>query len=333
MIYLVLLKKLINFILSKKGTTITGLLTAFSTPPESLEKSHQLALIYTFFNLFGVILWLPIPFFHRFPKKIARRLGNAVFEYRWLVYAYVLCVYFICPIIVFSLAMIPYWIGLIFLGVPIAIFSILIIALKILQKRYSEFLPDRLKNFDWLPLWLRSFKPIDDKIKKIRSCRRKLRKRSNIDKSGNLTNDDDSDSDVRMPFANMMRKFSVMEGLVDEGLNYARDQTLSTLDTLDENDWSNSIIIENEESSEEEHESEAVRKYKEGKQRMSINPGIKTSKTIEESSSRRDSRFSFSLSQRSNSLFYNHSSSKNLRHNSVYPSKKNTLNMITESNI
>lgn len=304
------------FFSSKKGTTITGLLTAFSTPPESLEKSHQLALIYTFFNLFGVILWLPIPFFHKLPKKIARRLGNAVFEYRWLVYAYVLFVYFIGPLLVFSLAMIPYWIGLMLLGIPIAIFGFFFCVLKWLQTKFPRFLPDILKSFDWLPLWMRSLKPLDKKLKQLKCCKRKrrLKTENSLDSEGSLQN---SDSEGKMPFANLMRRFSVMEGLVDEGLNFARDQTLSNLNSIDEYGCLNSIIIENEESSEEEHESEAVKKYKEGKQRMSINPGFKTSEINQENLSRRTSRFSVSLSKR-NSLFTDGLNRK-LRQNSVFP--------------
>ena len=101
---------------SNIGTTVTGILTALTQPSSSLKKAMQLAFVYTFFNTLGVILWLPISYF-RIPKKYARKLGKVVFMYRWFLYLYVSNVYFILPLILFGIALIPYWIGLAIFGI------------------------------------------------------------------------------------------------------------------------------------------------------------------------------------------------------------------------
>ncbi|RMZ93996.1 sodium-dependent phosphate transport 2B, partial [Brachionus plicatilis] len=95
---------------SNIGTTVTGILSAFTQPASALKKSLQLAFVYTLFNVIGVILWLPIPFM-RFPKKFARKFGHIVVKYKWFVYIYVSSAYFIIPLFMFAIALIPYWIG------------------------------------------------------------------------------------------------------------------------------------------------------------------------------------------------------------------------------
>ena len=77
---------------SNIGTTVTGILSAFTLAPSAMKKGLQLAFVYTFFNLLGVIFWLPVPIF-RFPKRLARKLGEIVFEYRWFLYVYIFSVY------------------------------------------------------------------------------------------------------------------------------------------------------------------------------------------------------------------------------------------------
>lgn len=54
---------------SNVGTTITGILSAFFQPNCAVRKSLQLALIYSIFNIFGVIMWLPI-LVYNFRKKL-----------------------------------------------------------------------------------------------------------------------------------------------------------------------------------------------------------------------------------------------------------------------
>lgn len=146
---------------------MTGILSAFTSPSSTLKKSLQLAFVYTFFNTLGVILWLPIPAL-RFPKLYAGKLGSIVFEYRWFLYVYVITVYFAGPLLLLGIALIPSWIGLAVVGIPIILMCIVLVAFLILKRYFSKYLPSVLLNLDWLPLWMRSLKPYDDKISKLK---------------------------------------------------------------------------------------------------------------------------------------------------------------------
>jgi sodium-dependent phosphate cotransporter len=164
---------IINF--PPKGTTVTGILSAFTSPPSTLKKSMQLALVYTFFNTLGVIFWLPIPPL-RFPKRYARKLGGIVFQYRWFLYVYVLSVYFIGPLILLGLALIPMWIGLAIVGIPLIFVALSLLVIFLLRRYFPKILPEKLQDFEWLPLWMRSLEPYDAKMKNLRCCRAKPKK-------------------------------------------------------------------------------------------------------------------------------------------------------------
>jgi sodium-dependent phosphate cotransporter len=154
---------------SNIGTTVTGILSAFTLAPSAMQKGLQLAFVYTFFNVFGVIFWLPIPFL-RFPKAGARALGEMVFKYRWSLYVYMFSVYFILPIVVFCLALIPNWIGLAIFGLPVIFIFLSYLILLILRKLCSRILPAKLKSFEWLPTWMRSLEPYDKKLSDGSCC-------------------------------------------------------------------------------------------------------------------------------------------------------------------
>ena len=191
---------------SNIGTTVTGILTAFTQPVSSLKKSMQLAFVYTLFNSLGVLFWLPIPFL-RFPKRLAKGLGEIVFKYRWFLYCYVITIYFIGPLFIFGLALIPMWIGLALFGIPLIILLILIIILYFLQIKFPKILPFKLRNFQFLPIWLRSLEPLDNKIKKLKCC--------SIKKDKN-----------KYTLPNVIRRFSAIEGIVNEGINYSRRNSI-----------------------------------------------------------------------------------------------------------
>ena len=168
---------------SNIGTTVTGILTAFTQPPSSLKKAMQLGFVYTFFNTLGVLFWLPIPIL-RFPKRLARKLGNIVFEYRWFLYFYVSIVYVIGPLIVFGLALIPKWIGLAIFGLPLVLLLISFIILLFFRAKFPQILPPYLMEFTWLPYWLRSLRPLDAKIQNFNFCLNK-KGRVSFNKSSN----------------------------------------------------------------------------------------------------------------------------------------------------
>ena len=170
-INLVTLKRVYVIVLgSNIGTTVTGILTAFTQPASAIKNSLQLAFVYTIFNTLGALLWLPIPKL-RLPLKFSAILGENVLKYSWFVKFYMTIVYFIIPIFVFLLSLIPYWIGIAVVGIPLIIFILLLLVIKILQKTSPKFLPLRLRtNFKWLPKWLNSLKPLDNMFQRMTKC-------------------------------------------------------------------------------------------------------------------------------------------------------------------
>ena len=157
---------------SNIGTTVTGILTAFTCPPSSLKKSMQLAFVYTFFNLLGVLFWLPIPVM-RLPKVYASKLGNIVFDYRWFLYVYISMIYFVFPLTILLLALIPHWIGLAIIGLPSILLVICYFSVMVLRIKFPSKMPSFLLDMTWIPSWLRSLEPYDKIIKRAKcSCQK-----------------------------------------------------------------------------------------------------------------------------------------------------------------
>ncbi|CAF1011012.1 unnamed protein product [Brachionus calyciflorus] len=193
---------------SNIGTTLTGILSAFTQPASSVKKSLQLAFIYSLFNIFGVILWLPIKSL-RFPKTVANKLGNVIFKYKWFLYVYVLGAYFVIPLIIFGLALIPYWIGLAIFGIPIIIFILFCLIIEILKKYGMVLVPEKLKNYDWLPIGLRSMEYWDLKIKNMKFS----------------SKDSVENEDIFIP--EMIRRFSTINSVIKEARIYKRKNTIA----------------------------------------------------------------------------------------------------------
>lgn len=246
---------------SNIGTTVTGILTAFTQPPASLKKSMQLAFVYTLFNTLGVAFWLPIPIL-RFPKVLARKLGNIVFQYRWFLYCYVLTVYFIGPLIIFGLALIPMWIGLAIFGLPLIFLTIAFLVIKFLQAKLPRVLPPILRDFKFLPVWLRSLAPLDNKMKMLKCCQKKNKKRrksstqiigvtvTGVDNKQVEVIDNEYDepldeNDFVIP--NVIRRMSAIDGLVKTAMVLKERR--------------NTLVSTNS-SSEDEHDTEIIQEYK-----------------------------------------------------------------------
>ena len=48
---------------------------------------------------------------------------------------------------------------------PIAIISVIVLAINLLQSKKPQWLPEQLKNWDFLPIWMHSLDPLDKVIK------------------------------------------------------------------------------------------------------------------------------------------------------------------------
>ncbi|GMI12777.1 hypothetical protein TrRE_jg8813 [Triparma retinervis] len=76
------------------GTTGTALLASMvSDKPESV----QIALCHLFFNIFGILIWFPIPFMRQYPLRAARQLGWLTRQYKLFPAVYILFMFVIFP--------------------------------------------------------------------------------------------------------------------------------------------------------------------------------------------------------------------------------------------
>ncbi|XP_049646191.1 sodium-dependent phosphate transport protein 2B-like [Suncus etruscus] len=156
---------------SNIGTTTTAIMAALASPGNTLRSSLQIALCHFFFNISGLLLWYPIPF-TRLPIHLAKGLGNISAKYRWFAVVYIIIFFFLIPLAVFGLSLAG-WQVLAIVGVPILFVVVLVVVIGLLQSRCPGILPSKLRNWDFLPLWLHSLKPWDEVVSKLISCCRK----------------------------------------------------------------------------------------------------------------------------------------------------------------
>ena len=152
------------------GTTTTGILTALANEPERLDASLQLALVHLFFNLSGLVLWYPIPFMRQVPIKGAKALGNTTAKYRWFAVLYIICVFFIIPILLIALSVADFW-AMMSVVIIVLVTVVFVIIVNVLQSRKPSALPKKLRTWDFLPLWLRSLQPYDKFMTKVLLCK------------------------------------------------------------------------------------------------------------------------------------------------------------------
>ncbi|XP_026958609.1 sodium-dependent phosphate transport protein 2B [Sagmatias obliquidens] len=144
------------------GTTTTAILAALASPGSTLKSSLQIALCHFFFNISGILLWYPIPF-TRLPIRLAKWLGSISAKYRWFAVFYLVTFFFLIPLAVFGLSLVG-WPVLVGVGAPIIFVVFLVVAVGLLQSRYPRVLPQKLHNWNFLPLWMHSLKPWDKLI-------------------------------------------------------------------------------------------------------------------------------------------------------------------------
>jgi sodium-dependent phosphate cotransporter len=94
-------KKLFPFIMgANMGTTVTALIAAFGKS----EAAVAVALCHFLFNLFGVLIFYPLPNLRKIPYQMARWTGIMANRHLWFAFAYVLILFFALPFLVIFLA-------------------------------------------------------------------------------------------------------------------------------------------------------------------------------------------------------------------------------------
>ena len=149
---------------SNIGTTATGILAAFAS--DELKFALQIALCHLFFNISGILIWYPIPQLRRLPIKMAKALGNTTAEYKWFAIVYLFIVFFILPGSIFGLSLAG-WKVFAGIMVPIAVFVLVIVIINIMQRKKPDWLPNKLRSWEWLPKTCRSLEPYDRVASKV----------------------------------------------------------------------------------------------------------------------------------------------------------------------
>mmetsp|Transcript_57253 Transcript_57253/g.139588 ORF Transcript_57253/g.139588 Transcript_57253/m.139588 type:complete len:593 (+) Transcript_57253:256-2034(+) len=82
------------------GTTVTGLLAALLSDANAM----QVALSHLFFNIFGIILFYPVPFMRNIPLHAARQLGKATRVWRGFPVIYIIVMFLLVPLLFLGLS-------------------------------------------------------------------------------------------------------------------------------------------------------------------------------------------------------------------------------------
>merc|ERR1712139_643529 len=81
------------------GTTCTAFLAAIVTEK---KNSIQIALCHLWFNIFGILIWYPVPIMRKIPLKIAGILAERTAWYKWFGTYYILTFFVLFPLLLFA---------------------------------------------------------------------------------------------------------------------------------------------------------------------------------------------------------------------------------------
>lgn len=190
---------------SNIGTTVTSMLAALASDGDfaAAQAALQISFCHLMFNVIGILIWYPIPAMRQVPLGGARQLGKTTSKYKWFAFAYVAFVFLVIPGIIFGLSMLGTIYVIIFCSF-ILFTAILVAVLKLLQKYSPNCLPAKLRDFKFLPKWMRSLQPVHDLgltcVNKVKRKKRShggaiTRRRTTTESSQHLTADADQEID------------------------------------------------------------------------------------------------------------------------------------------
>ena len=145
------------------GTTVTGVLAALAADASKLRFTLAVAYSHLFFNVTGIVIWYLLPPMRRIPIGAAKTLGNVTAKYRWFPIFYI-CFMFIAVPALFVLLSVVSTVLAVVVFVLVAVATIFVATVSHLQNTRQEILPDSLKTWDSLPIWMRSLEPYDRKL-------------------------------------------------------------------------------------------------------------------------------------------------------------------------
>jgi len=153
---------------SNIGTTTTSILASFAAEGQYLKPSIQISMVHLLFNISGILLFYPIPFM-RWPIGLAQMLGDITATYRWFAGVYLAVMFVFAPLFIFILSLLGTQIMYGILG-PLMVIGLIVILINLMQNYCSQWLPNFMQDWSFLPLWMRSLKPLDDFFQHLTCC-------------------------------------------------------------------------------------------------------------------------------------------------------------------
>jgi sodium-dependent phosphate cotransporter len=170
------------------GTCVTGVLAALAADASKLALTLQVAVAHLLFNISGIVLFYCFWPFRWIPIAAAKFLGDTTAKYRWFALLYLAVCFFLLPAIFMGISLGSYA-ACIFFALLFVLTIAFVLVVNHMQAKHPEKLPEKLRNWDFLPIWMRSLEPLDRVICSKLTCCDKCQK---SDKKANvkITNTD-----------------------------------------------------------------------------------------------------------------------------------------------
>ena len=123
-------------------------------------------------TIFGILLWYPLPFIssslHASADKHGSCPGWSHCQVPFAVFYLLLC-FLLLPSLVLGLSLAGWWV-MVGVGAPLLGVTIFIAVVSMLQAHSPRLLPAKLQNWDFLPQWMSSLRPLDRQITRATVC-------------------------------------------------------------------------------------------------------------------------------------------------------------------
>ena len=108
--------------------------------------------------------YIIIALYFRIPLPLCKKLGKITAKYRWFALVYLIGMFAVLPAIFMSLSFLDS--NSIFLYIFVlmtAVILIIILVINMMQssEQFMDYLPKRIRSWEYLPLWMRSLEPYD----------------------------------------------------------------------------------------------------------------------------------------------------------------------------
>jgi solute carrier family 34 (sodium-dependent phosphate cotransporter) len=91
---------------------------------------------------------------------VLEKIRITKYFYRWFALLYIALMFFLIPLYIFALSLagpVALYIGFL----PLAAIFLFAVITNVIQRKFPQHLPEILKNWSFLPLWMRSLDPVD----------------------------------------------------------------------------------------------------------------------------------------------------------------------------